>query len=115
MSRRTMFASLLFAAACSSAYADQPVAGPALAPSHIALSIAPPWVRAPYDVQILRDNGEALPTYAFRDRFYVQGSVNERYVIRIANPTPRRIEAVISVDGLDGLDGGKRARPTRGH
>src|SRR6185295_2002448 len=29
----------------------------------------------------------------------------ERYVIRITNPTPRRIEAVISVDGLDVIDG----------
>src|ERR1043166_60568 len=100
-----MFASLLFAAACSSAYADQPVAGPQLPPSHIALSIAPTRIRAPYDVQIMRENGESLPTYAMRDRFYVQGSANERYVIRITNPTPRRIEAVVSVDGLDVIDG----------
>jgi hypothetical protein len=56
-------------------------------------------------VQILRENGESLPTYAMRDRFYVQGSANERYVIRISNPTPRRIEAVVSVDGLDVIDG----------
>jgi hypothetical protein len=100
-----MLASLLFAAACSSAYADQPVAGPQLPPSQIALSIAPTRARAPYDVQILRENGESLPTYAMRDRFYVQGSANERYVIRITNPTPRRIEAVVSVDGLDVIDG----------
>src|SRR5262245_53649956 len=105
MPRRTLFASLLFAAACSAAYADQPAIGPALPPSQIALGIAPPRVRAPYDVEILRANGEPLPTYASRDRFYVQGSVNERYVIRISNPTPRRIEAVVSVDGLDVIDG----------
>src|SRR5262249_48287171 len=92
-------------AACSAAYADQPVAGPAQPPGRIALSIAAPRVRAPYDVQILREDGETLPTYAFRDRFYVEGSANERYVIRITNPTPRRIEAVVSVDGLDVIDG----------
>ena len=51
------FAAFLFSAACSAAYADQPVAGPALPPSHIALGIAPAKVRAPYDVQIMRENG----------------------------------------------------------
>jgi len=100
-----LFTSLLFATACSAAYADQPVAGPALPQSHIALAIAPAKLRAPYDVQILRDNGEALPTFNLKDRFYVQGNANERYIIRITNPTERRIEAVVSVDGLDVVDG----------
>jgi len=100
-----IFASLLFAAACSAAYADQPVAGPALPQARIALSIAPAKVRAPYDVQVIRENGEALPTYNLKDRFYVQGNANERYIIRITNPTDRRIEAVVSVDGLDVIDG----------
>lgn len=98
-------APFLFAAACSAAYADQPVAGPALPPAHIALDIAPAKVRAPYDVQILRENGETLPTYSLKDRFYVQGNANERYTIRITNPTERRIEAVVTVDGLDVIDG----------
>src|SRR3954466_3963502 len=103
--RMSLAAVLAAAAACSSAYADQPIAGPrALAP-RIALDIAPPRLRAPYDVQIIRGDGEALPTYGLRDRFYVQGAANERYTIRITNPTPRRIEAVVSVDGLDGIDG----------
>ena len=102
---RMLFASVLLSAACSSAYADQPVAGPALPPAHIALNIAPAKIRAPYDVQIMRENGETLPTYSLKDRFYVQGNANERYVIRITNPTERRIEAVVSVDGLDVIDG----------
>jgi len=104
--RRMWFASLLFAAACSAAaQADAPVVGPAMPPAHIALAIAPVKLRAPFDVQVLRDNGEALPTYGQRGRFYVQGNANERYVIRITNPTERRIEAVVSVDGLDVIDG----------
>jgi hypothetical protein len=101
---RMWFASLLFASACSAAHADPQIASPGVAP-HIALSVAPARLRAPYDVQILRADGEALPTYGQRDRFYVQGSANERYVIRITNPTERRIEAVVSVDGLDVIDG----------
>jgi hypothetical protein len=100
-----LFASLLFATACSAAYADQPVAGPAMPASQIALGIAPAGIRAPYDVQVLRENGEALPTFNQKDRFYVQGNANERYVIRITNPTERRIEAVVTVDGLDVIDG----------
>lgn len=104
-SGRVLVASTLFAAACSAAYADQPLAGPSLPPARIALGIAPPRMRAPYDVQIMRENGETLPTYQLRDRFYVQGNATERYVIRITNPTDRRIEAVVSVDGLDVIDG----------
>ncbi len=33
------------------------------------------------------------------------GSMGERYRIRITNPTSRRVEAVVSVDGLDAIDG----------
>jgi hypothetical protein len=98
-------APLLTAAACSAAYADQPVAGPALPPAHIALDIAPARIRAPYDVQVMRESGETLPTYSLKDRYYVQGNANERYIIRITNPTSQRIEAVVSVDGLDVIDG----------
>jgi hypothetical protein len=104
VTRRSLLASLLLSAACSAAYADQPV-GPAVPPAHVALAIAPARLRAPYDVQVLRGDGQALPTYALRDRFYVQGNAGERYVLRITNPTPRRIEAVVSVDGLDVIDG----------
>jgi hypothetical protein len=104
-SGRMLIASTLLAAACSTALADRPAIGPALPPSRIALGIAPPRIRAPYDVQIVRENGETLPTYQQHGRYYVQGNVSDRYVIRIANPTDRRIEAVVSVDGLDVIDG----------
>ncbi len=98
-------ASLLFVAGCSVASADrlaapQPGTGP-----RTALAIAPAKIRAPYDVQVIREDGETLPTYALKDRFYVQGNANERYIIRVTNPTPNRIEAVVSVDGLDVVDG----------
>lgn len=80
--------------------------GPAPAPGpQTALAIAPAKIRAPYDVQILHEDGETAPTYAKNNRFYVQGTAGERYVIRVTNPTARRIEAVVSVDGLDVVDG----------
>jgi hypothetical protein len=101
---RLLFASLLFSAACSSAYADQ-VAVPQPPGPRIAIAIAPDRTRAPYDVQVITEEGEVAPTYALRDRFYVQGMANERYTIKVKNPTGRRVEAVVTVDGLDVVDG----------
>ena len=100
-----LMASLLFAAGCSVAAADQLAAPPTGTGPRTALAIAPAKIRAPYDVQIIRENGETLPTFSLKDRFYVQGNANERYTIRVTNPTPNRIEAVVSVDGLDVVDG----------
>ncbi|MDB4952650.1 MAG: hypothetical protein JWO36_219 [Myxococcales bacterium] len=101
---RYLLASLLFAGACSSAYADR-VGAPQLPGPRIAIGVANEKVRAPYDVQVVRENGETLPTYALKDRYYVQGNASERYTIRITNPTANRVEAVVSVDGLDVVDG----------
>ena len=104
--RSFLFASLLFAGACGQAYADQPtIAAPQGIGPRTALAIAPAKLRAPYDVQVIRETGEALPTYAFKDRFYVQGDIGQRYIIRVTNPTANRVEAVVSVDGLDVVDG----------
>jgi hypothetical protein len=104
---RMLMAALLFSTACSSAYADQ-VAVPqrvaAIGP-RTALAIAPEKTRAPYDVQVITENGETAPTFALKDRFYVQGNLNQRYTIRVTNPTARRVEAVVTVDGLDVVDG----------
>ena len=99
-------AALAAAIGCSvPAHADQPVGSQMNPGAQIAIGIAPAKVRAPYDVQVIREGGEALPTYAQKDRFYVQGNAGERYVIRVSNPTPNRVEAVVSVDGLDVIDG----------
>ncbi len=103
---RNLFAALLFSAACGSAYADQPIGPGGFAPgTQIAIDVAPAKLRAPYDVQVIKEDGETLPTYASRDRFYVQGNSGERYTIKISNPTGHRVEAVVSVDGLDAVDG----------
>jgi hypothetical protein len=110
---RILFASLLFATACSSAYADQ-VAVAQVGP-RTALAVAPDKVRAPYDVQIITESGETAPTYAFKGRYYVQGNANERYTIRVTNPTGNRVEAVVTVDGLDVVDGEEGDLRKRGY
>jgi hypothetical protein len=103
--RNLFFASVVLATACSAAYADQQVVGPQPPGPRTALAIAPAKIRAPYDVQVIREDGELLPTFAFNGRFYVQGNANDRYIIRVTNPTDHRVEAVVSVDGLDVVDG----------
>ncbi|HTR53701.1 MAG TPA: hypothetical protein VMJ10_23565 [Kofleriaceae bacterium] len=114
--RSLLFASLLFAGACGQAYADQPtIAAPQAMGPRTALAIAPAKTRAPYDVQVIRESGEALPTYAFKDRFYVQGDIGQRYIIRVTNPTANRVEAVVSVDGLDVIDGDSGDLRKRGY
>jgi hypothetical protein len=102
---RFLLASLLLASACSSASADRvAVPRPMIGP-RTALAIAPVASRAPYDVQVVREDGESVPTYQLKDRFYVQGNSGERYTVRVTNPTANRVEAVVTVDGLDVIDG----------
>jgi hypothetical protein len=86
--------------ACSPAHADR------LAPvSSSEKALAHPPVKSPYQVELIGENGLPLKVYSHRGRFYVPGMVGHRYTIRLSNPTPRRVEAVISVDGLDVIDG----------
>jgi hypothetical protein len=61
--------------------------------------------KTPYTIDLISQSGSALETYNHRGRFYVSGQSGERYSIRVNNPTSRRVEAVISVDGLDVIDG----------
>ncbi len=63
---------------------------------------------SPYQVQMVDTEGRDLPTYHRAGRSYVLGNMGERYALHVSNPTPQRVEVVLSVDGLDALDG-KRA------
>lgn len=78
---------------------------------------APGRVMAPRPVEVPRDNGafrvtlldgrgQPLRRFEQGGRTYVLGSVGERYTIRVSNHSDRRVEAVLSIDGRDALDGG---------
>jgi len=60
---------------------------------------------APYNVEVVDAAGRAFPLYSHRGQLYLQGDRGRRYKIRVSNPTPHRVEAVVSVDGLDVIDG----------
>jgi hypothetical protein len=57
-----------------------------------------------YEVQVLVD-GSPAPTFWHDGENYVMGHTGERYIIRVHNHTGRRIEAVVTVDGRDAIDG----------
>jgi hypothetical protein len=56
-------------------------------------------------VQVVDGSKRALPVFHHEGRSYVLGTVGDRYEIVLSNPTPQRVEAVISIDGLDAIDG----------
>jgi hypothetical protein len=57
-----------------------------------------------YEVQVLVD-GAPAPTFSHGGQTYVLGQLGARYELRVLNHTGRRIEAVVSVDGRDVVDG----------
>jgi hypothetical protein len=68
-----------------------------------------------YSLELVGDDGMTLPTFRRGNRSYVLGDRGDRYTIRITNPTARRIEAVVSVDGLDVVDGESASVGKRGY
>jgi hypothetical protein len=66
-------------------------------------------------VDLVDDDRGTLPTFHHDGRRFVLGAVGDRYRIRIVNPTAARIEAVVSVDGLDAIDGAPASTAKRGY
>ncbi len=66
-------------------------------------------------VALLDDVGASLPAFAQAGRRFVLGAPGERYRIRVVNPTGGRVEAVVSVDGLDAIDGKPAMLTKRGY
>lgn len=59
----------------------------------------------PYRVRIVDAAMHDLRLFRREGRSYVLGTIGDRYSIVLSNPTARRVEAVISIDGLDAIDG----------
>jgi hypothetical protein len=66
-------------------------------------------------VSLVDESGAPLPALSGGGRVYVLGEAGRRYSLLIANRTDLRYEAVISVDGLDVLDGKPAAVGKRGY
>jgi hypothetical protein len=59
--------------------------------------------------------GEPLDALRVSDRIYVVGQEGERYSIILSNRSPRRFEAVATVDGLDVISGKTGSFSNRGY
>ena len=57
-----------------------------------------------YEVQVLVD-GVPTRTFQHAGESFVMGQMGTRYTLRVLNHTGRRVEAVVSVDGRDAIDG----------
>jgi len=69
----------------------------------------------PYSFEIVDEGGRRLPTFEHRGRTWVLGSMGERYLLRVRNDSPRRVEVVASVDGRDVVDGRPASLEKRGY
>jgi len=99
--RPTLIAAALAALACLT-----PAAGEARAPAARSGS---------YQLEVLDEAGRALPAFSHDARSYVLGALGQRYLLRLRNGGPRRVEAVVSVDGRDVIDGGPAGWGKRGY
>jgi hypothetical protein len=67
-----------------------------------------------YRLELLSE-WNTLPIWHHSGRAWVEGREGERYTIRIYNHSSRRVEAVVSVDGRDVIDGGPASLSKRGY
>lgn len=67
------------------------------------------------EVGLRSENGSFLTGFTANGRSYVEGVAGQRYSIFIRNLTPGRIEAVVTVDGLDVIDGRAGSLAKRGY
>jgi hypothetical protein len=86
--RRTVLAAAISALGCAATFKAE-AAGPALV-----------------DLQVIdRETGQAARVWRHAGRLYVAGQPGARYSLRVTNNSPRRVLAVMSVDGVNILTG----------
>lgn len=76
---------------------------------------AAPARSGPWSVQLVDERGRTLPTFFHEGRTYALGARGQRYLLRVRNDSPRRIEVVASVDGRDVVDGKPSSLDKRGY
>ncbi|HTQ07962.1 MAG TPA: hypothetical protein VMI54_29115 [Polyangiaceae bacterium] len=66
-------------------------------------------------VRLVDAGGNPLPTFATGRDNLAQGEVGQRYMIELVNQSANRFEAVVTVDGLDVIDGRPGSLAKRGY
>lgn len=58
-----------------------------------------------YSLRLEDAGGHGLPTHFHRGGTFIEGRMGEAYAVRVDNPTGRRVEVVVTVDGRDVVSG----------
>jgi hypothetical protein len=66
-------------------------------------------------VEILNQHNQRLPAFRHQQKYYVMGSYGEAYKIRVYNNSNTRVEAVVTVDGRDVINGKSGSFKHRGY
>ena len=66
-------------------------------------------------VRLVDAGGAPLPTFSTGGNNLAQGDVGQRYMIELVNQSASRFEAVVTVDGLDVIDGRPGSLAKRGY
>lgn len=79
-----------------------------------------PWLPRPppppaFSLTLESPDGRRLPTFSQRGQTFVLGQEGDRYSVVVNNPTSRRVEAVVTVDGRDVLSGQRGSFAQRGY
>jgi hypothetical protein len=80
--------------------------------------LPPPTIVQPvpaFEVELVDHEMRSLPAFMHRGQRFVMGQMGQRYRIHITNPTSARMEVVVSVDGLDAVDGREASLEKRGY
>ncbi len=68
-----------------------------------------------WSIELVDESGAVLPTFQQRGRTWVLGTLGQRYLVRVRNGSPGRVEIVVSVDGRDVIDGRPASWDKRGY
>ncbi|TWI03042.1 hypothetical protein IP90_02145 [Luteimonas cucumeris] len=78
-----------------------------------ATACQPASARSLVDIDLIdRTTGQWLPEYPYRGRSYVPGEAGHRYTVRLTNTSGERVLVVLSVDGVNAVDG-RTAHPSQ--
>jgi len=107
MARLTALIAALLPMACTPT--SQPLARPAYDAPGLSAT------QGSYRIGLVNEWGGGLPTYGRGGETWILGTLGQRYQVRVDNPTNRRIEAVVTVDGRDVITGAPGELGARGY
>src|SRR5262245_43438435 len=99
-----VFISIVAAAGVFFSSADTPAQTRPMRP-HMRPHMRPMPTAMGFSLRLEDGMGNALSSFMHQGQTFVLGREGERFEVVLTNPTGRRVEAVVSVDGRDAVNG----------